>query len=196
MEYSDDDIKMKRSYKRKYDDISSDDENDDADDDAFQYIFGLLKPHYDVKLEEKAENFMKGGMSIGSAKKKAYRLMNAKYETAFKNAYKQFLHAFYLMNKSPLHKDIWRDIRESQNYRKRLYRAINTAVKEHEDELVDVLERNVNMDIDKNEDETESNDDDDEGNDGDDEVDGSEESSGEEEEEEETEEEETDEEGD
>jgi hypothetical protein len=75
---------------------------------------------------------------------------------AFMLAYKAFLLTLYLMEKSPLHYNVWLDVEDNVNRKKKpIGRAINLAVKAYKDELIDVLEEDTNEDTDESEDDQE-----------------------------------------
>jgi hypothetical protein len=75
---------------------------------------------------------------------------------AFMRAYKAFLHTLYLMEKSPLHYNVWLDVEDNVDTKKKpIGRAINLAVKAYKDELIDVLEEDMDEDTDESEDDEE-----------------------------------------
>lgn len=99
--------------------------DDELDDEAFETIIGFLP-----------------------------RTKSAsKFRNAFRNRYKDFHYILHSMEKSPLHLEIRYQVEQYVKKEKTLSRAIDLAVKDHDEKLMDVLERYENGDEEETDDE-------------------------------------------
>ena len=114
---------------------------------------------YHDNIIEKAEHYMKSGMSSDSSMKKAKTVLRGKYQTAFENAYKDFLLTKYFMKKSPLHEFVWSSVMYYKKRGKTINMSITLALKDQKDKLWEVFDRNDDIEEEDTESEIDNTDD-------------------------------------
>ena len=87
-----------------------------------------------------------------------------KYLAAFLNEYKAFLYTLYFMEESPVHINVWDQVKYYMEKKKTLEKAIHLAIVDYEEALTDVLQRYVENEYPSENDE-DGEDDEDEGDD-------------------------------